>query len=312
MINLEKNFTSTGNKLLANAYYLSQLQAGEWRPKHAEIAPYEPCNLNCDFCSVYDRDRKNSMTKEQVTHVLDQLNDLQCRTISWTGGGEFTLAPYANDVIEYARNLHFEQGMITNGTRLNYIHFDNLHAMTWIRVSMNGLDQGATIYLNHVPVNVDLGMSYVISEKNKDNLQERLKDLSGLMEQYNVKYLRLVPDCSDMNMINWVRENVPQMVKDKKNIFVQTKHYDHPTSCLWGYVKPFINQNKVFTCSANPLIDGKFSNKHILGDASNLKEIWKNPKSFDPKVCGLCFYKDQNDLLEAILQSREVEHRNFV
>ena len=313
MKNLESNFTSTNAKLLANLDYLADIQSGKWRPQHAEIGPWEPCNNDCSFCSVKNRDTSKSMTKEQVIDVLDQLKELDCNTISWTGGGEFTLAPYSNEVMEYAKDLGFKQGLITNGTRLDKISPKAYEGLTWMRVSMNTIDFPKNyVALDSIPMNIDLGMSYVVSDKPEFTVDKLLR-LRNYMNLSSSKFLRLVPDCSTEQTVTKSKARLVEIVskiEPNDKIFIQSKERGKPESCLWGYVKPFINQGNVYRCSANPLIEGRFSRKHIMGNADNLAEIWDNIEPFDTKSCGMCFFKPQAELLEQIL--KEVVHKEFV
>jgi radical SAM protein with 4Fe4S-binding SPASM domain len=86
--------------------------------KSAAINLLSKCNLECRHCyGEYGITRNEILEKETVFSILDQMKELQCREISFTGG-EIFLYPGQGvfDILEYARQRNFKISLMTNGT----------------------------------------------------------------------------------------------------------------------------------------------------------------------------------------------------
>jgi MoaA/NifB/PqqE/SkfB family radical SAM enzyme len=306
----ERKFTSTKTKLLHNLDRLSEIQNGIYRPISIQLAPTDKCNLNCVFCSVKNRDMDELTYEESITAVSD-LVTLGAKTIEITGGGDPTLYKSINELLDFCLNLNLKVGLITNGILLNKkIDYEILKQLTWIRVSLNGLDYMDDIELD-VPDSVVLGFSYVWNELSSQNKLEKVKQYK---EKHNAAYTRIVPDCRNVKFIKDYRKKIMPLINNMEGmngIFFQEKEYVPPSRCWMGYLKPFINSDGyVYHCSANPLINLKFNPKFRMGHISEIEKIWSIPKPFDSKHCGECFFKEHNELIEELIT--EVEHRDFI
>lgn len=304
---LEKQFTSTVTKLLHNLDRMKEIQEGKIRPISIQLAPTDKCNLDCTFCSVKKRPMKE-LTKGESFKAVYELAGLGAKTIEITGGGDPTMCNYVNELIIYCKTLGLKVGFITNGVLLNKrVHPEALKCLTWLRVSLNSLDYIKNIELK-IPDNLTLGFSYVWNEKSNMDV---LKKIKRYKEKFGAKYLRVVPDCRNVKFIKEYREKIRPLIKNFSGFFFQEKDYKPPKRCWIGYLKPFINSDGyVYHCSANPLINLKFNEKFRMGHISKIREIWKNPKPFNTKYCGECFFKEHNELLEEVM--KEVEHNDFI
>lgn len=309
---LEQKFTSTKYKLLKYWHRFPEIESGYIRPIHLELSLTNKCNLNCSFCSVRDRDKTWEMSLKNIKKTIDDFADLDIQAISLTGGGEVSFHPHINEVMRYiTEKKEIPLGMISNGTVLNEnVEIENLAKLDWLRISLNSLEDEKYDELPlEVPADLDIGFSYVITEDNFD--KEMLEVLESYLKAYGARYLRLVPDCNSTTTIHNCKTLIPPMLEGRdERIFFQSKSYDRPKVCWWGYVKPFVTEDNVYMCSANPLIDRKFSDAHKMGTIYEIKEIWEKPKPFETTPCGLCFYKDQNEILDAIILPSE--HEKFI
>jgi len=247
--------------------------------------------------------------------MKDSIWELKClglKTVELTGGGEPTLYKDINDLIAIITDAlyNLKCGLITNGTNLKVLTPESLKRLTWIRVSMNCLEQVDEITIPKLPTSCTLGFSFVWDTNNKNN-KDLLRKIHEYAKEYKAKYIRVVPNCLSVEAIKKAREDVPKLIKSIPNAFFQSKEYGAWNRCYMGYLKPFLNTDGyLYHCSANPLIERKFNEHFRMGHWTQIKEIWENPKPFNTDKCGLCFLKEQNMLIEDLLQPRE--HEEFL
>lgn len=308
---LENKFTSTRTKLLHNLDRLQEIKNGKFRPISIQIAPTDKCNLDCIFCSVKKREG-NELSFESACYAIHKLSNLGAKTIEITGGGDPTLYPFINELIEFSIALNLKVGLITNGIKLNdKILINTIKKLTWIRISLNGLDYIKDITFE-IPKETTLGFSYVWNElSNIDKIQKLLE----YKENYNAKYVRIVPDCRNVKFIEKYRKEILPIIQSKSEngLFFQEKDYTPPKKCFIGYLKPFINSDGyLYHCSANPLIELKFNPKFRMGKIKDIDCIWNNVKlkAFSTENCGECFFREQNEIIEEI--SNKIEHEDFI
>jgi organic radical activating enzyme len=206
----ERKFTSTKTKLLHNLDRLVEVQSGIYRPVSIQLAPTDKCNLNCIFCSVKNRDM-DELTYKEATAAVSDLVRLGAKTVEITGGGDPTLYGPINELLDFCLSLNLRVGLITNGILLNKkIEYQILERLTWIRVSLNGLDCMDDIYLN-IPNNVVLGFSYVWNELSS---KDKLEKVKSYKEKHNAAYARIVPDCRNVKFIEDYREKIMPLIND--------------------------------------------------------------------------------------------------
>lgn len=84
----EKLYTSTQNKLLHNLDRLTEMQEGLFRPISVQLAPTNKCNLNCNMCSVANRDKSQELSLEQCIKVLTDFKTLGAKTVEFSLRGD--------------------------------------------------------------------------------------------------------------------------------------------------------------------------------------------------------------------------------
>ncbi len=76
------------------------------------------CNLKCKHCyGSFDTKERCELSREQVFDILDQLSDLHCETVSFTGGEVLLHEDFA-EILSYAEKKKFKLFFLTNGFRL--------------------------------------------------------------------------------------------------------------------------------------------------------------------------------------------------
>lgn len=244
------------------------------------------------------------------THRFESSFRILCHN---TGGGDCTMYPYINDIIEFASYNYDGIGLITNGIKLGNISYDNLGKLTWLRISLNSLDYIDDFELN-VPSNITLGFSYVITDLSNEAQLERVADYA---DKYNAAYVRIVPNCLSIEDISKSTELVLPYLEKYPKFFFQKKKYNVPKQCWMSYIKPFVNPDGyVYHCSATPLIDRKFTDKFRVCHIDDITTTWENAygnaKAFNTCNCqeGKCFFAEHNDLIEQVISP--CSHKDFV
>ena len=313
----EIKFTSTDNKLLANTELIDNISKGNWRPQSIQLSCTDRCNLRCVFCSVDNRNG-DTIPFDKVMKTLDEFRELWAKTVELTWGGDPTQYPQINETIEYAHNLGYEIGMISNGIALRKnIKQENLDKLTRLRVSLNSLDYVEEVDVPHITWT--LGFSYVWNEKSNE---DRLQKISEYVEKYWAEFVRIVPNCLTAETKEQCRIEVEPLLGKYPKMFFQAKEHNVPEKCWIGYVKPFIaSDGNIYMCSANPLVNRKFDQHWKIGSIDDIKTMYEKVKHFDTSKCqkGKCFFKWTNDMIWDIIEwkalwelNTEIPHKNFL
>jgi len=97
---------------------LQALQTGAPRQlRCAKIKLTSRCNLRCQMCRYWRTQDEVSLTTGQWQEVLDQLRDLGCLKVHFSGGEVFLRADFL-DLVEHASGLGMKVTLTTNATLL--------------------------------------------------------------------------------------------------------------------------------------------------------------------------------------------------
>jgi len=307
---VESHYTSSEAKLLHHLDRLQLIQKGIFKPIMLELAPTNKCDLNCIFCSVANRNRSLELSLNDIINAAKTFKHLGLLAIELTGGGDPLCHPDIANIVDALSSMRLKLGLITNGLRLNTsLTRWQLRKFEWIRISLNTLDYKKNLHFNIPPMNVTLGFSYVW---NSLSTPKKLEQINQYAQKYHAEYVRVVGDCLSSERIDKARKEVAPLMPKYPHFFFSMKGYDKPKECWLGYLRPFLNADGyVYRCSANPLIERKFHPHFRMCDSSQIICFWKKPaKAFATDKCGLCFFKEQNELLSSIINP--TEHPNFI
>lgn len=241
-----------------------------------------------------------------------------------------------------------------------------LDMLTWVRVSMAGLDhQEREVYVPDVdPDKTTLGFSYVAhdiytepadhkhgkvsrpldllsgdrcrvaDESFEDRLEELRNKFIHYCEMCKPKYLRLLPNCLEPNLIEQ-RCGQLQSLADVVNhrlrsntVFVQYKPPKAPKACYLGFIHPVLNcDGYIYPCDScvlNEAAGHQFGKSwrvcHWINVASiytkKVKSLIENPA----KMCPGCVFTRSNEILGSVVDgtadltppAQTPEHVNFV
>lgn len=306
-----KQIASTTARMFAHLDRLAEIKrTKQIRPITVHLSLTDKCNLNCSFCSVKNR-CGDELCFDEAKEIVDLHEKLGVKSVELTGGGDATSHPHLADMIHYIHSKGLGVGLITNGLLLNEIDDKALRKLTWLRISLSGVDFGLEqkyldLDTNRFPTFV--GVSYVFTEKTTP---EHISKVNRLANHLGAKYIRIVPNCYTPETIEWTRRHAPPVIRRYPGMFLQIKDYSVPEFCYWRYIKPFVNSDGyVYHCSTCALFKGYFSEEWKVSHWTEIAEIYNNPvTSFDNSRCTLCFYSEQNDLLHDLLV--DVKHPQF-
>jgi len=312
----EIEYTSTGTKLLRNFdRVLEAKRTGKWYPITLQLAPTDVCNLDCIFCSVGKR-KQDILKLEDIKQAVDDFVSLNLRCVEVTGGGDPTMYPQIDELLEYLYSKNLKVGMITNGLELkNQVNLELINKLSWLRISLSVLDEEnlkskkySLSDLDLDQIKAPLGLSYVWNETS--NIK-KLNKIIELKDQFGARFVRVVPNCLNVWEQEKYKKDILPIIDSHDKIFFQTKKYDVFDKCYIGYLKPFLNADGyVHHCSAAPLYNLKFEANWRICHMKDIKNIWpSNLPVMDTKNCqkGKCFYYDQNKLIDSVLKPMDDE-----
>jgi MoaA/NifB/PqqE/SkfB family radical SAM enzyme len=109
-------------------------------PVTVELDLVSYCNHNCGWC-VDPKHMNHSLERSFVSELLEELKDLGIEGIVFKGGGEGTLHPDYTEILEETRELGFEVGIVTNGSRLLELYGPITKNTSYVRISVDGPTQ---------------------------------------------------------------------------------------------------------------------------------------------------------------------------
>lgn len=206
-----RSYTSNHVKLLKHMDRLSIIQKGG-RPKPVmfHMSPCNPCNLTCSFCCFANRNLKEMLTKEQMIKAVDQFAELGVLGMEFTGGGEPTLHPDLNFMIDYIHAKGIKIGIVTNGSRLKKIK--NWDKVSWVRLGMYGFDEGYDYDLSVFEglTNIEISAAYVwdgaLETSTNPNITGQWTESNSELAGKKILAKNTYKEENFIRMLKWVEE----------------------------------------------------------------------------------------------------------
>jgi len=297
---------------------------GKIAPIHIQLNPTNRCNLNCEFCSCYKRDKTIEWDFDDAMLTMQTAALLGCRAVTITGGGEPLLYSKINELIDFLHDdLHIQIGLVTNGTQFGKIRMKTFEKIKWCRISHSdnrsfGPQYKTDLSLQVALLNsVDWSFSYVLS--NSPNYK-KICDVVKYANRKGFTHVRIVSD-----LLN--TDNVPGMesvrnhlkcsgVPDDIVIYQGRKEFvQGRKECLISLLKPVIGAdgNLYPCCGTQYAMDpppGDYDSSMCMGPEADLYNLYLKQKCFDGSNCVRCYYDEYNSELEMMVIP--LEHKEFV
>lgn len=342
MINLENKYTSTGIKFWKHPKQLKSYRLNQGSTIiTTHISPESLCNLNCEYCSVKNRERNLSLDINKIKDYVIKLQSRGLKAVILTGGGEPTLYKQFNELVRWIKiERDLSIALITNGTLQNKVEKDVWSLFSWIRISINhfeGYESKIFIPFNYVNDDCVIGCSYVCSTAEDIN---NLELVSKIANKVNATYIRVLPNClvNEYSLMN-IHSNIEEKLKtiDDKRFFRQNKIFKAPNSliCHQSYFRPYLSEvdwkgngisGSVYPCDSVVLNNSmaKFDQKYQICQPENILDYLDNKIENNINPCNDCkncvFFKNIEMLdnwkngtpLEIPENLEDIDHEEFV
>lgn len=118
-------------------------------PVHIRIKPTNVCNHNCSYCAYRvnglqlgkDMVVRDFIPREKMLEIIDDLEKMKVKAVTFSGGGEPFCYPYLFETIKKLSKTSIKFASLTNGARLDgeLAEIFARHA-SWLRISIDGWD----------------------------------------------------------------------------------------------------------------------------------------------------------------------------
>jgi len=160
----------------------------------AEFDLTNKCNNRCPKCCGVNFNNQE-LNKEQIDNIIDGLNDLECRGVILSGGGEPLISPYFEYALKKLRSYGIKCGVNSNGLALNeklsylisenceYLRisldaatpeiYEKTHGMNEVNFNktLNNIKEFAKIK-NEINSNISFGIGFLTSKETYCDMDE--------------------------------------------------------------------------------------------------------------------------------------------
>jgi sulfatase maturation enzyme AslB (radical SAM superfamily) len=313
-------------------------------PAQVDIDLTNICNQNCYYCNSADH-RAAAPVQKKYTEYINLLNKLATwrthspnsygttHTITYPGGGEPTVLPGYEHVIEHTIDLGFLTSITTNGSKLDRlldsVPVKKLKKIAWIGIDIDAgteelyetIRQSLTSKslfsrvkenaqeLIRAGANVDfkcLINSYNDNQEAIDNLFDYVNEVQGRMLYFRpVIYQSKAHPITD-ELKSWIqsasnRTGIPYQINQNKT---QTRTYKR---CHQMYHFPvFCAEGYIYVCC-----DNKGNHNFSIGrwDHGDFRDLWMNQRHHDiyngtnVSLCKPCRPNITNNTIQNILDN---------
>jgi MoaA/NifB/PqqE/SkfB family radical SAM enzyme len=350
------NYIDPTNKLLKHIDRIAEIQAGGHpAPVNVEIDLSNRCNLGCAGCHFSHTHTRGHFGNVANVSTVGDLMDISLirkiivdlwhngvRSITWTGGGEPTLHPRFDEVIESTHAIGLAQGIYTNGTQITPKRAELMKkSMDWVYVSLDRADRetykeykkadafekalAGIENLVNADGNATIGVGFLLSRQSLPYA----RDMLDLGQDLGVDYIQFRPEISfDFDNQSsgpednaWIKAAIMWLdgVKGERKVNVDVSRFEMYRNwkghgyktCHWSQMQTVITPNgKVWTCVNRRGFEGD-----CIGDLTQetFAEVWQKScaKIVDSKCRVMCRGHIPNLTLDHMMKER-TGHDNFV
>lgn len=291
---------------------------GRIRPVHLQLNPTNRCNLKCHFCSCSEREKSAEMPLAEIAELLTTFAAFGTRSVTITGGGEPLMHPGINHIVELAKNLRIQVGIVTNGLLLDRLDHQ---WPTWIRVSASDDRDIDRVYfetvaraVDRMPL-IDWAFSYVLTG-NPD--YHKVASVAAFAADHRFTHVRLVSDLLDLvnvPAVESVKAALAGVPGESLVIYQGRKEFTHGRErCLISLLKPGIAADGLVypCCGAQYALDPppRDYTAMSMGHWRVFAKYLASQKPFNGAACVRCYYDNYNGVLAAM--TADLKHKAFV
>jgi MoaA/NifB/PqqE/SkfB family radical SAM enzyme len=358
-----KEFAYNSLKIIHDLDRIKDMREGKIvPPKTVRIDLNTICNHGCSFClyQSFNNGLKSinlntempsqlQIDENRLIKLIKEFEDCGVNSLVFLGGGEPTIHPSFEKIIEATNNTKLEYGIITNGSRIDRIlPYKEAQGFKWIRVSLDAAEENTwkrihnpkgikkyefkTILENVKKLQNERsdffrGLSFIVG---KDNYQEIYKFIK-MGQNLGIDNVRIGLEYGggfDSRNSNLIPLAVEQIEKGKKDF--ESKHFNvfdrvskrkddisnerDYSACGFKELSTNLGADlNLYTCCF-----GKYTPSHRIGSLKekSFAELWFNSKKeflkkFSISNCPPCWYGETNRILEYVTQ-KNPPHSNFI
>jgi len=327
-------------------------------PIHIRIKPTNVCNHNCKYCAYKsdslqlgkDMKVKDSIPKDKMIEIIQDLEEISTKAITFSGGGDPFCYPYLLEIVQIISKTNIEFASLTNGSKLSGEISDIFaNNAKWIRISMDGWDDHSYKFYRGVSGkeytkimknienfkkiggNCYLGISIIVDNHNSSHIFEMIKRLKNVgVDSVKVSPCIIDNDGEKNNeyhksIFATVKEQVTQSIEglSDNNFEIYDSYHElegkfnkYYNWCPYLQILPVIGADMmIYSCQdkAYNLDSG------VIGSIKDktFKEFWFSDKnnffSIDPSIkCNHhCVSNEKNTMILEYLNTDE-QHKMFV
>jgi len=145
-----ENYRIDSHKLMFHPRRIAEwLEKGDTYPISVEVSPSGRCNHKCIFCALDFTGYNNPYLLPKILgERLEEMQRLGVKAIIFAGEGEPLLHPNIRNILVHTKEIGLDESVSTNGVFLGRILEECLKHLTWIRISLDALEQGTYSYIH--------------------------------------------------------------------------------------------------------------------------------------------------------------------
>jgi hypothetical protein len=290
------------------------VQAGKIIPYHLQLIPTNRCNANCPWCSCRKDNRNIELGTEEILDILKYFANLGTKAITITGGGEPTIHPDINSIIDVCSDYGIKTGLVTNGIEWSRKGLQVPQNLTWLRASVFNTEQVYDVNIlrrlfGKIP-NVDCGISFTVTQDVNIDIA---MNVCYIAEEFdNVTHVRFVSDVFNAHLLPMERVKLYCQDITPKAFFAARKVYTEGMNpCYVSLLKPLIGADGyVYPCCG---IQYAFRDTtHKLPEKARMCRWYdfETVMPFNGSKCVKCFYNQYNEVL--YYRTKEIVHGDFL
>lgn len=304
--------TSAPWKLLRSR---TAVQDGRIAPEHIRLYPTNRCNAKCSFCEFRNWTRDEEFSTEELLDVVRHFHSLGTRAITLSGGGEPTLHPGLDALLDLCRELDVHAGLITNGLLWSDKE-KNLPArgkLIWARLSIIDSESGKYDIerlrrfcrnLSGTPV----GCYATVSKKTDIPFIQKLAELAENLD--GVTHFKLGED--SIGLAPGKMDELEKMLVPAFSKVIVSRHSRAAAGmkrCLVSLLRPVIAPDGfVYPCCNMETDEGHV--KPVMFRMGHWRDFGPGTKPFDGSICPKCIWEHYNKTLENLTEP--LEHERFL
>jgi len=319
---MSTSYINPPRKLLHHIDHVVEIRNGRKpAPVNVEIDLSNRCSLGCEWCHFAYTHTKGPlankvpspagkeaggdlMDKDLALFIMQDLTTFGVKSITWTGGGEPTLHPHFDEIIN---TCPIEQGVYTHGGHINQKRAALMkRRMKWVYISLDecmpemykkskGVDRFADVLagvtrLVEADGDAVIGLGFMLHKNNWRQATEMVNLGRSLGVDYiqfrpTILYKHDAPNIAD-EYTTWVDGAISYLLAYQDDPFIHAdvdrfymyKNWERSyETCYWTQLQSVITPNgKVWTCVNKREYAGE-----CLGDLTkeSFSEIWQRSGS---------------------------------